>query len=133
MKLFDKQIYGLILLAYSLSYTLFYWVYVQANAINITLLQILFLHLGYKQHTTYNSRPILLPVIIIFPTGPSTSSVNSLSSSLGFLSSNICKEAHSLIFHSVPSFDAQVSKVLQSGYAHLRQLTKIRSFLLSAD
>ena len=67
--------------------------------------------------------------------GPSTSCINNLSSSLGALSDNIRTEARNLgvIIDSVLSFDAQVTKVLQSCFAQLRQLSKIRPFLSSAD
>ena len=74
-------------------------------------------------------------IVIMSPSGPSTSSINNLSSRLGTLSNNVWKEAHNLgvIFDSELSFNAQVTKVVQSCFAQLRQLKKIRSFLSSAD
>ena len=70
-------------------------------------------------------------VIIITPPGPSISSVTNMSSGLGALSNNVCTEARNLgvIFDSQLSFDAQVTKVVQSCFAQLRQLSKVRSFL----
>ena len=69
------------------------------------------------------------------PSGPSTSNYTNLSSSLDALSNNVRKEARNLcvIFDSELSFDTQVIKVVKSCFAQLRQLTKIRSFLSSAD
>ena len=63
------------------------------------------------------------------------SNFTNLSSSLGALSNNVGREAHNLsvIFDSELSFDTQVTKVVQSCFAQLRQLTKLRSLLSSAD
>ena len=74
-------------------------------------------------------------IVIMSPSGPSTSNITDLSSSLGALSNNVQKEVRNLgvIIDSELSFDTQVTKVVQSCFAQLRQLTKIRSFLSSAD
>ncbi len=74
-------------------------------------------------------------VTVITPSGSSTTDINKCSSSLGALSNNVWKEAHNLgvIFDSELSFDMQVTKVLQSCFALLRQLSTIRSFLSPAD
>ncbi len=74
-------------------------------------------------------------VLIITPCGLSSANINNLSSSLGALSNNVRKEAHNLgvIFDSELSFDVQVTKVVQSCFAQLRQLMKIKSFLSFAD
>ncbi len=64
-------------------------------------------------------------VLIITPCGPSSASINNLSSSLGALSNSVRKEAR--------NFDDQVTKVVQSCFAQLRQLTKIKLFLSFAD
>ena len=73
-------------------------------------------------------------VLIVSPAGSSTSTVF-LSSSLGALSNSVHKEARNLgvIFDSELSFDTQVTKVLQSCFAQLRQLTKIKPFLSHTD
>ncbi len=74
--------------------------------------------------------------VLIFTTCvPSSASINNLSSSLGVLSNNVQKEARNLgvVFDSELSFDVQVTKVVQSSFAQLRQLTKIKSFLSLAD
>lgn len=67
-------------------------------------------------------------VIIITPSGPSTSTITNLTSSLDTLSNNVRTEARNLgvIFDCELSFDVQVTRVLQSCFAQLRQLTKIR-------
>ena len=74
-------------------------------------------------------------IVIVSPSGPSTNNITDLSSSLGTLSNNVQKEAHNLgvIFDSELFFDTHVTKVVQSCFAQLRQQTKIRSFLSSAD
>ena len=74
-------------------------------------------------------------IVIMSPSSPSTSIITNLSSSLGTLSNNVQKEAWNLgvIFDSELSFDTRVTKVVQSCFAQLRLLTKIRSFLSSAD
>ena len=71
-------------------------------------------------------------ISIMSPSGPRTSIINNLSSSLGTLSNNVRKEARNLgvIFDSELSFDTQVTQVVQSCFAQLRQLTKKR-FLIS--
>lgn len=68
-------------------------------------------------------------VIMITPALPTTSDIG-LSPSLNILSNHIHKEARNLgvISDSELSFDTQVTKVLQSCSAHLRQLYKVRSF-----
>ena len=52
-------------------------------------------------------------IVIMSPSGPSTTSITNLSSSLGALSNNVRKEAPNLcvIFDSELSFDTQVIKV----------------------
>ncbi len=65
-------------------------------------------------------------IVIITPSGPSTSSINNLSSSLGALSDNVKEDL-------VLSFDAQVTKAVQSCFVQLRHLAVIRSFLSSSD
>ncbi len=74
-------------------------------------------------------------VLIFTPCVPSSASINNLSSSLGVLSNNVRKEARNLgvVFDSELSFDVPVTKVVQSCFAQLRQLTKIKSFLSLAD
>uniref|UniRef100_A0A667WJC6 Reverse transcriptase domain-containing protein n=1 Tax=Myripristis murdjan TaxID=586833 RepID=A0A667WJC6_9TELE len=73
-------------------------------------------------------------MIIITPSGPSTSSVHDISSSLRVFSDNLCTEARNLgfLFDSNLSCDAQVTKVVQTCFATLRQLSKIRPFLSPA-
>ena len=69
--------------------------------------------------------------VILFPPSSSTTCIpDSLPSTLGFQ-----KEACSLgvLFDSELSFDSQVTKVVQSCFRQLRQLTRIRSFLSSTD
>ncbi len=74
-------------------------------------------------------------VLIVTPAGPSINNLNLPSSSLGVLASNIHKEARNLgvTFDSDLSFDAQVTKVLQSCFSQLRQLTKLKSILSRSD
>ncbi len=74
-------------------------------------------------------------VLIVIPAGLSINNLNLPSSSLGVLASNIHKEARNLsvTFDSGVSFDAQVTKVLQSCFSQLRQLTKLKSILSRSD
>ncbi len=74
-------------------------------------------------------------VLIFTPCALSSASINNLSSSLGALSNNVWKEARNfgVVFDSELSFDVQVTKVVQTCFAQLRQLTKIKSFLSVAD
>ena len=69
-------------------------------------------------------------VIVFSPSSSSSCIPDSLPSSHG-----IQKEAHNLgvIFDSELSFDSQVTKVVQSCFGQLRQLTRIFSFLSSTD
>lgn len=71
-------------------------------------------------------------MIIIPPLAPA---LVMLTISPPVFSNSVLKEAHNLdvIFDSELSFDAQMTKVLQSCFAQLRQLTKIRSSLSSGD
>ncbi len=64
--------------------------------------------------------------LIFTPCIPSSTSINNLSSSLGVLSNNVQKEAcnFGVVFDSEVFFDVQVTKVVQSCFAQLRQLTK---------
>ncbi len=73
--------------------------------------------------------------LIFTPCVPSSASIKYLSSSLGVLSNNVRKEARNLgvVFDSELSFDVQVTKMVQSCFAQLRKLTKIKSFLSLAD
>lgn len=74
-------------------------------------------------------------IIVCTPIGTSTSYLKNFTTFTTVFSDNIQKEARNLgvIFESELSFDAQVTKVVQSCFVQLRQLTKIRTFLSSAD
>lgn len=89
---------------------------------NITWMSCNFLHLIDSKEE----------VILISPHVHNPGNSNILSSSLGALSLHIQEEARNLgvIFDSELSFDSQVTKVIQSFFAQLRQLSRIKSFFL---
>ncbi len=74
-------------------------------------------------------------VLLITPLSHNPANTINLLSNLGPLSENIQTEVRNLgvIMDTELSFDTQVTKVLQSCFAQLRQLSKIKSFLSPTD